>query len=190
MYESPNQGCIGNECFNTGDMLLDRQDQPLFFTPDLFTPDGQPVTGEPIGVSESSGIRIVKWEIDPARSGGENGNDYAWFRLAEMYLNRAEANLWLGNAGAALADLNILRDRAFGNDPSKRLTSVDVPTLLQERQYELLWEAVRRLDMIRHDLFTQTQWEYKTNTDPWRAVFPIPQAQIDANPNLVQNPGY
>ncbi len=190
MYAEPNQGCIGNECFSSGDMLLDRQDQPLFFTPDLFTPGGAPVTGEPIGVSESSGIRIVKWEIDPARSGGDNGNDYAWFRLAEMYLNRAEANLWLGNSAAALADLNVLRDRAFGDDPSKRLTSVDVPTLLAERQYELLWEAVRRMDMIRHDLFTQTTWEYKSVMDPHRAVFPIPQAQIDANPNLVQNPGY
>ena len=190
MYAEPNAGCIGTECFTTGAPLTDRQNNPLIFTPDLFAPDGTQITTEPIGVSEGSGVRVVKWEIDPARAGRNNGNDYAWFRLAEMYLNRAEANLWLGNSAAALDDLNILRDRAFDGDPSKRLTSVDVPTLLKERQYELLWEAVRRMDMIRHDLFTQTTWEFKTNTEPFRVVFPIPQSQIDANPNLVQNPGY
>ncbi len=195
MYEAPNQGCIGNECFSDTDSapLLDRKGNPLVFTPELFQPDGNPVpltdTQGPRNVDEGSGVRVVKWEIDPSREGGDNGNDYAWLRLGEMYLIRAEANFELGNSAAALNDLNVLRERAFG-DSDHNLTTVTADIILQERQFELLWEAVRRQDLIRHDLYTTKSWDWKQRNDPFRVVFAIPQVQIDANPNLTQNAGY
>lgn len=192
MYAQPNSGCIGTECFSdtSSPALEDRNGNPLIFTPGLFTPDGAPVTGEPINVNETSGVRVVKWEIDPGRTGQHNGNDFAWFRLGEMYLIKAEAAYRLGNAADALANLNVLRDRAFGGDPGKRLTSVDEDVILHERQFELLWEATRRQDLVRFDRFTSGTWEFKGQSSAHRNVFPIPQVQLDANPNLVQNPGY
>ncbi len=191
MYSQPNQGCIGNECFSDTNSppLQDRKGNPLSFTPGLFTPEGVEVTaGEPINIDETSGVRVVKWEIDPSRAGGDNGNDYAWLRLAEMYLIKAEAAFRQSDNAGALANLNVLRERAFG-DASNNLTTVNADVILQERQFELLWESTRRQDLIRFDKFGNT-WAFKTNTEPFRVVFPIPQVQLDANPNLLQNPGY
>ena len=51
-----------------------------------------------------------------------NGNDYAWFRLGEMYLIRAEANNELGNTALAIADINLIRARVFS--PAKPTTAV------------------------------------------------------------------
>lgn len=185
----PNEGCAGNECFSTGDPLPDRVGNPLNFTPGYFRPDGTPVTGDPINVNETSGIRVLKWEIDPARNGGDNGNNYAYFRLAEMYLIKAEALQGLGRTEDAVNEINRVRERDF--DPDEPITSggdFDAK-ILQERLFELMWEATRRQDLIRFGKFSDT-WEFKTNTDPFRILGPIPQVQIDANPNLTQNPGY
>jgi hypothetical protein len=44
--------------------------------------------------------------------------------------------------------------------------------------------------MIRLGAFTTTTWWDHQPSDPTKALFPIPQRQLAANPNLVQNPGY
>ena len=185
----PNEGCVGNECFATGDPLQDRVGNPLDFTTGYFRPDGTPVTGDPINVNETSGVRVLKWEIDPDRVDGDNGNNYAFFRLAEMYLIKAEALHRLGQTEDAVAQINIVRERVF--DPDEPVTSAGDfnETILQERLFELMWEATRRQDLIRFGKFANT-WEFKANTEPFRMLGPIPQVQIDANPNLAQNPGY
>ena len=140
-------------------------------------------------MDERSGIRVLKWEIDPARTGGDNGNNYAFLRLAEIYLIKAEALHRQGRTADGVAQVNLIRQRVF--DPDEPLSNTDNfdDVLLRERLFELLWEATRRQDLIRFGRFTET-WEFKSNTDPWRILGPIPQVQIDANPNLVQNPGY
>ncbi|MFQ5631626.1 MAG: RagB/SusD family nutrient uptake outer membrane protein, partial [bacterium] len=62
--------------------------------------------------------------------------------------------------------------------------------ILDERGFELLWEGFRRSDLIRHGKFLDA-WTLKAASDgPHRNLFPIPQVQLDANPNLQQNPGY
>ncbi len=188
-FVSPNEGCIGSDCFSEGDPLLDRLGNDLEFTEHYFHPDGTPVTGDPVNVDERSGIRVLKWEIDPARTGGDNGNNYAFLRLAEIYLIKAEALHRQGRTADGVAQVNLIRQRVF--DPDEPLSNTDNfdDVLLRERLFELLWEATRRQDLIRFGRFTET-WEFKSNTDPWRILGPIPQVQIDANPNLVQNPGY
>ena len=110
----------------------------------------------------------------------------AYFRLGEMYLIKAEAELELGT-GNPLASLNLLRARAF--DPDQNLTSVDRDVILDERLREMLFEGKRRQDLIRHGKFTGA-WEFKGATEAHRVLLPIPQPQIDANPLLQQNPGY
>jgi hypothetical protein len=60
---------------------------------------------------------------------------------------------------------------------------------MRERLFEVTYEAKRRQDLIRHGRFTQA-WSFKQQGAPHLVLMPIPQPQLDANPLLVQNPGY
>jgi hypothetical protein len=74
-------------------------------------------------------------------------------------------------------------------EPDEPLTSIDQDGILRERLFEFAGEAKRRQDLIRHGKYTQA-WGFKAATEPIKTLMPIPQPQIDANPLLVQNPGY
>jgi hypothetical protein len=181
-FSSPNNGCVGQDCFSEGEPLEDRSGNPLVFTPDV------PLTG----ASEGQGIRILKWEIDPAQTGGDQGNDYPIFRLAEIYLIKAEALNELGRTGEAVDVVNIIRQRSgdAALDPANYNQASFRDQILSERLHELIAEARRRQDLIRHGKFASGAWEHKQPSDPFRVLFPVPQLQRDANPNLEQNPGY
>jgi len=165
----------------TGQPVNDRAGNPLVFTVTIAN-----VTS----ATEGEGPRIYKWPADPGHVAQNNGNDFAWFRLSEMYLIKAEAELD-GATGTStpLALVKAVRARAFTTDT---LSAVTVPVILRERLYEFTGEGKRRQDLIRFGAYTQS-WEWKTNPegqDPKRVLMPIPQGQIDANPLLKQNPGY
>jgi SusD/RagB-like outer membrane lipoprotein len=102
-------------------------------------------------------------------------------RLAEIYLNRAEARFHLGtDPVGALADLNMVHERA-GLDP---LTAVNENFLYYERTKELFFEGdnfhnMRRLGMVIS--------EYDLEWNSLRLVYKIPQRERDVNPNLTQN---
>lgn len=127
--------------------------------------------------------------------------DYPMFRLADIYLMYAECVLrgGGGNAGTALDYVNQLRTRAygdsFGNITSGQLT---LDFILDERARELYWEGHRRTDLIRYNKFTTADylWPWKgrtpegTATGSFRNLYPIPSADLGANPNLKQNTGY
>ncbi len=108
-----------------------------------------------------------------------------------MYM-KAEA-LWRMNPNdpEALMLVNQVRERA-NVDP---FSSLDADKLLAERGREMFYEVVRRQDLVRFQgeteetQFNEGWWE-KDPSDPFRNVFPIPQNQLEANPNLTQNPGY
>lgn len=167
----------------TGQPALDRQGNPLYFDPNI--PD---VTAAP----EGAGVRITKWPVDPAHVQQENGNDYAWFRLGEMYLIRAEAENELGQTPAAIADINLVRARVF--NPPKPIAPTSQQgvrdAILNERLFELTAEGKRRQDLVRFGKFTSGTWYEKTSFAPYKILFPIPQTQIETNPLLTQNPGY
>lgn len=167
----------------TGQPVNDRQGNPLYFDPAI--PDVTAAT-------EGAGVRITKWPADPNHLQQDNGNDYAYFRLAEMYLIRAEAENELGQTAAAVADLNLVRARVF--NPPKPIAPATQQAvrdaILQERLFELTAEGKRRQDLIRFNKFTQGTWYAKTSNAPYKVLMPIPQPQIDANPQLQQNPGY
>src|SRR5712691_1123442 len=62
--------------------------------------------------SEAEGPRIYKWPADPAHVQQNSGNDFAWFRLGEILLIKAEAlNEQSAGSAAALVLLNQLRNR-------------------------------------------------------------------------------
>ncbi|MCH7573802.1 MAG: RagB/SusD family nutrient uptake outer membrane protein [Candidatus Marinimicrobia bacterium] len=161
-----------------GDSAFDRSGNPLDFQVDF------PL----FGATESDGVRILKWPVDPNMSGGDAGNDFAVFRYAGVLLTKAEAQFMLGATGDALALVNQVRERAF--DPDKPLTAITLDDILAERGFELFWENFRRQDQIRHGKFLDA-WTLKITSDgSHRLIYPIPQSQLDANPNLVQNIGY
>jgi hypothetical protein len=127
-------------------------------------------------------------------------NDFPLFRLAEQYLIYAEAVVRGGSGGStgeAIGYLNQLRERAFGNS-SRNVSNLDAQAILDERARELYWECFRRTDLIRYDQFTTAGyiWEWKGGVQAGRAVsnhfnlFPIPSADLQANPKLDQNDKY
>ena len=107
------------------------------------------------------------------------------FRLAEMYLVRAECNQRLGTAVGAtpVEDFNIVHTRA-GLAP---VASVTLDNILLERRLELSFEGFRIHDVRRLHENVAT---YAYN-DP-KLLYPIPEREIQANPALKdqQNPGY
>ena len=79
-----------------------------------------------------------------------------------------------------------MRARSFTVDT---LSAAPLAAVLRERLFELTFEGKRRQDLIRFGQYT-TAWQFKTAGQPHLTLMPIPQSQIDANPQLVQNQGY
>ncbi|HEX6926487.1 MAG TPA: RagB/SusD family nutrient uptake outer membrane protein [Longimicrobiaceae bacterium] len=167
----------------TGAPVNDRSGARLVFTVDF-----RDITQ----ATEGEGARVYKWPVDPNAELRNHGNDFPIFRLAEMYLIKAEAANELGRTAEAIDLINQVRARAF--DPDKPLpaglSQAQVrDAILDERLFELMDEAKRRTDLIRHGKWTDP-WFEKPQTEPFRVLMPIPQTQLDANPLLTQNPGY
>ncbi|MEH3111971.1 RagB/SusD family nutrient uptake outer membrane protein [Pedobacter terrae] len=161
-------------------------------------------------VSEfTDGLRVTKFKnVSSAGTPGRTINgtfsslDFAIFRLAEQYLIYGEA-VARGGAGGSVSQartyVNLLRGRAYGNtsgDVSEAALTTDF--YLDERARELYWEGHRRTDLIRYGKFTGPGyvWPFKggvqagASLPAFRNLYPLPLADLIANPNLVQNTGY
>lgn len=116
---------------------------------------------------------------------------YMVFRLAEQYLIRAEARAMQNNLSGAIDDLNIIRNRA-GIAPvsATGLTQPQVLALIErERRAELFAEWGHRwFDLKRSGNIDTILGRVKLDWQSKDALFPIPQAEIIANPNIIQNP--
>jgi hypothetical protein len=127
--------------------------------------------------------------------------DFPMFRLGDAYLMYAEAVLrgGGGSRAQALAYVNALRQRAYGNT-SADITDPELTLdfILDERGRELLWEGHRRTDLVRYGRFTGGTyiWAWKGGTAAGTAtaahlnLYPLPANELVANPNLQQNTGY
>lgn len=173
---------VGPQTDFTGNPLLDFAADD----PDLvvnYTPSTNEL--EPNSLREG-GVRMYKFSFKLFQR-GDMDNDYPIVRLGDVHLLRAEAiSRAAGDWSLALPDVNALRARA-GVAP---LGSIDADEFFDERGREMFQESSRRTDMIRFGKF-QDSWQFKTNNESFRNLYPIPQAQIDASGGtLTQNPGY
>jgi len=124
--------------------------------------------------------------------------DFPLFRLADIYLMYAEANLrgGGGDPNTALGYINDLRNRS--NSTTISSSEFDLDFIIDERARELYWEGHRRQDLIRFGQFSGGvyNWALKGNSlngisiPTFRDLFPVPDAARAANQNLGQNPGY
>lgn len=123
-----------------------------------------------------------------------NGNDQVYLRIAETYLLLAEAQYKLGDAAAAAATINVLRNRAHATPITAAAVNIDF--ILDERSRELFSEEHRRYTLLRLGLWYERTKQYNkftgTKITLRDTLLPIPQSVIDANLTKVfpQNPGY
>lgn len=116
-------------------------------------------------------------------------------RLAEQYLIRAEAKAHQNNLSGAAEDLNTIRTRAGLSNTTASTQSALLDAVMHERHVELFTEWGNRwLDLKRTgraDAVMSAVAPSKGGT--WETtdqLYPIPQSELNANSNLVQNPGY
>ncbi|MCY7349186.1 MAG: RagB/SusD family nutrient uptake outer membrane protein [Cytophagaceae bacterium] len=177
---------------------------------DLFTKYAANDVRKTAGISTSafSGTpynHIAKYLGRPV--GNANVVDPKVLRTAEVLITRAEALAQLGKDPEALADLNRLRQNRYtAFDATKAIeTGPDLKLVIDlERRLELAFEGHRFFDLKRKNLSVVRVVKYGDRADGTGVTYvkgtipagdprfqlPIPQAEINANPNVVQNPGY
>ena len=150
-----------------------------------------------------SGIVTPKWNNNYAEGGTPHDSkfvdtDFFLFRVAEAYLNAAEAEMHLNGEGSDKAKgyIDKLRERAHADVHS----SYTLNDVLDERARELYCEGLRRTDLIRFNQYggnkATYKWELKggsdngSNFDKTKNVYPLPSSEILANKNLTQIDGY
>lgn len=175
-------GFLINQQFSpTGQALNDRQGAPLTFKRNF--ENGEGATSF-INNNETTGIRVMKY--NPRYNDNGQVNHAILFRYADAHLMKAEAMFRSGgDATSMVNELRTIRN-------ATPLGTVGEQDLIDERGRELFAEIWRRNDLIRFGQFGK-DWLFKEapsiNNDTYNK-FPIPPAQLLANPNLVQNPGY
>lgn len=126
-------------------------------------------------------------------SGNGNLNEYQIiFRLAELYLIRAESRAQQGNLSGAMEDANMLRKRA-GISELVSDNQHDILTIIEkENQIEFFAEWGHRwLDLKRTGKADIVLGPIKGgNWQSTDVLWPIPLTELTYNPNLDQNPGY
>src|SRR5690606_21727361 len=179
----------------------DKAGQPLIFTKDL--PDG-------LFTGESEGYRQNKFEVKVGAR-FDLSNDFPFFRYAQVLLIKAECLLRLGQSAEAVKLVNQVRARNFSDEAKAKVTEenllgnskyqyglikdyklvdkgntevIKYGGLLDELGWEFAWEAQRRRDIIRYGVFTKKSWLSHKPQGNDRITFMIPQAAVDANPNL------
>lgn len=152
------------------------------------------------GLPEAARNRKVFLGKFPGKSGDPKDNNISVIRLSEVYLNAAEAGVKLGGEylEPARGFLNQIVSRA---NPDKTVSASEftIERVLKECRKELVGEGQIFFDYLRNKqpIVRKGGWHLSTLStlnaetiqpnDP-RIALPIPQSEIDANPNMVQNP--
>lgn len=137
------------------------------------------------------------------QEGVANLSSPVYLRLAEMYLNRAEANAKMGNLQEAIDDVNVIRRRA-GLSGADLYTLADLKghdsvldIVLEERRLELAFEGHRPGDLFRNNrplvraypgFHSEDRFNQTISPTDDRVIMLIPDRELIVNPNLEPNP--
>ena len=204
---------------------------PRFYSTILF--QGAPWKGRPIDVSFPNGLdsngpgvpgnwnasnsgyycRKFLTEENPVNNSQRSVTPWVFFRLTEMYLNYAEAQIELGNADEAKTYINLVRARV-GMPPVTETGDALRERYRKERRIEMVFEDQRIFDvnrwLIAEDVLGKPAYGVNVSEDgmggfiydftrvvddtrawdPAYVRFPIPFTETQINKNLEQNPGY
>jgi hypothetical protein len=149
--------------------------------------------GETIVLGEDNAITL-KFPEYPNQDASRSSDDFPFIRYADILLSRSEALNEINGPNLETVDLlNMVREAAgvanyqvadFANTLELR------DAILAERGWEFHTEALRRQDLIRHNKFIEMAIERSKPAQAFQVRYPIPQTEIERNPNLVQNEGY
>jgi len=129
-------------------------------------------------------VRLYKYEVRDDEQ-WERDHDFVVMRYAEVLMMQAECYVRLGYPESARPFITQVRERAGLGVPQ----DITLEFLDDEYLKEFLFEGIRRNVNIRFGTWFEPWWE-KGSTPQYRGVFPIPQAELELNPNLTQNPEY
>lgn len=174
-----NQGFLIGQQYSPAGVALTTRDNvtPLIFTKDFSISNS----------TEQAGVRVVKFAPNPSTTNTSSpGSDFPFYRIAHVYLTRAEAKFRNGDVAGALVDVNLVR----ASRNVKLLTSITLTDIYNERGYEFYWEGGRRTDMVRFGTYTAARTSKNFVTPSYKILLPIPTSAIEANANITQNTGY
>ncbi len=172
----------------------------------VFTHYTDPTTGEEVQLPGLAPVQFSKFRDPNAPNSSAHANDYPFLRYADVLLIQAEASAMAGGgpSAEAIENLNKIKRRGYGY-PINTPAAVDYPkagwtaasfqdSVLQERAYELFLEGKRWLDLKRTGKIKESVLKYLGITVADAHLnWPIPQQEIDTNPEINQedqNPGY
>ncbi len=141
------------------------------------------------------------WDRAAEPKGNETSNDFPVIRYSDVLLMYAEANNELGQAGIAHEYINMVRKRARFNGTTYENAVPDYSGLnkdqmrqaiIKERRLEFVAEGQRWFDLARTGTLETLVPQAKPGVTPAAKhyKFPLPQREVDLNPNLQQNDGY
>jgi hypothetical protein len=170
--------------------------------------DGSTRILEPmVGDANALGWSFRKWvptDYSVYSTNRNFGANLPLTRLADIYLMYAEAMNAQGNDAVAAEYMNKVRRRAYGLDPDTPDASVDYmlsgtqlrDSIREERFRELFAEGQRWYDITRWDIVEEELAKYPTVRsgpvifDPRDYYLPVPQQELDTNPNMRRSTGY
>ena len=184
-YDSTdNEGINGLEYIYRGSSYGDISVTPNAFN-NLFSP-GDVRTGI-LGTEQvGSNLRLRNLGKYPERS-----SNVTLFRYEEVILNLAEAQMHLNAPALALSYLNMIPE----NRNADTYSEATIANILEERRKEFLFEGfyfwdLQRLGMDILEIDSEQNINQTIPYGDFRRIHPIPRAELDANSNIVQNPGY
>jgi hypothetical protein len=150
-----------------------------------------PTVGDYMARKKWEGARCCKYEYQPELEYyvTDMENDFVLFRYADVLYTKLEALWRLGRAGEMISDPGLQKIRTRAGMEPYEVADLTAEEFLNELGREFAWEGHRRQDQIRFGVWENPGWN-KPATPATDKLFPIPQAALSSNYNLLQNPGY